>query len=1286
MRLFYLRAFLLLSCPALFAQKITNMTLVGQCELGGFGSGACIESAGANDVWGYEAGGIEYALMGVREGTVIYDVTTDPANPTQVAFISGPTSIWRDIKTYSNYAYIVHDDVTSGTPVGLQIVDLSGLPTSASVVATYNTTFNRAHNIFIDATDATLYVCLDHGTASGFNSRGIHILSLASPTSPVEIGVYNNRAVHDVYVRNNIAYAAALSQGLWFINVTDKTSPTDITSVAYPGALTHNVWLTDDGNYALTTDENLGGHLRIWDISDLTGITQVSEYETRPGDQLVIHNVFVKGNYAYISYYTEGVIILDISDPTQPCEIGYYDTDLFVVPMPHTLSQVERGVWGVYPFTTSGKIFASDIQQGLFVFEFVPPVRPPIDIILVLDISGSMESVAVPGGDRKIDVLKDAVEIFLNTWLAFAVPDDRMGIVYFESGVTKFPTGPPPVLKKFCTNFQEFVDQVRGISTGNFTAMGGGLLTAFRGFDPASSNRKAVILFTDGMQNFSPMVVESEIEAVFFDLGNTLAFRPTPTSDFVWFPDAMATVADLKARGVRVGIITNTPAGWTRSDLEAILDDPSFLDEFEVILLSSEAPCSKPCLGIYEHALSLLPNPPPKFHVAFVTEEIDHITNASGTGAQGAGWRGILKSTTPSPDAEFNITNLSEIPGIVDAVATPTRHEILTVPTGPGVYGESGVPGEPAKTIADFDVDLHSIGVGVTPSYEDLLADIAAETEDGLFDATNEPDDALREFFEVDLVNALRGTTVELIRHNLGSLSREKPSAVETFTLNKSVRQATFVVSWRKARYRSAVEVTLISPSGVEVNLSGKLRQGDFYSIVSIPFPLRQDTTLIQPQGTWTIRLKGNFKQADFIPYHASVLVDERELKYDFSPRQFAFATEAVIPLSVAVKEGLTPVKNLEKVEVTITRPSISLAATLAKNHVDRSELAKTNFGIHEDHFPRLVEKKIYKLKQDGVLKDSTLTDRLGLFDDGQHQHGDAVAGDGIYSALYVKTMVPGQYELKFQLAGQAPKIGQFSRTEQFSLLVRVQKADIAKTVVTASLQQIQPDGSQMYLISVTPRDVLDNLLGPGYPDKIKITSSAGKLGTLEDDLEGSYTRTLTLQRSDPDPTITITVLGEVVRQAKLSDLIGAKRRFFVSAHLGVVRPHGDLDREFNPGISFIADFGIRLTRSLSLEALLGYHRLKGDVGFDDNPYLTVSGNLKRYFSLTSVRPFVNGGLGIYIPDEGDSEFGSNVGSGVSFHFTPNISFDLSYNLHLIFRESDTAQFSTLHSGIRLGF
>ena len=964
------------------AQKVVNMTKLGQCEVGLPGSGACLESAATgmlneravNDVWGFETGGVEYALVGTFEGTAIYDVSSDPANPTQVQFVGGPKSGWRDIKASGDFAFVVHDLVEFGeTPVGLQILDLSGLPGSVGL-ATYAVNFDRGHNLFVADAGATLYVTNDSDDTSGINAQGFRILDITNPTAPVEVGAYLSRKVHDVYVRNDVVYAACELDGFFFIDVTNKAAPFEIDSVTYPNQFTHNVALTDSGNYAFTTDENLGGHIRIWDVSNLSSVTQVAEYEARPDDQIMVHNVFIRGDHAFISYYTEGVVVLDITDPTQPCEIGYYDTDPIPILPGHTDADVGRGVWGVYPFTTSGQIYASDIQRGLFVLDFIPPVRPPVDVILALDISGSMNEPANTFGQTRIEVLSDAVEVFLNIWLANTVPQDRMGIVTFGSSVTSIPSGGPTVLEPFCANFQDLVSEVRGLTAGGWTAMGGGLLTAFNGFDSSSTARQEAILFTDGMQNFSPMVME----------------------------------------------------------------------------------------------------------------------------------------------------------------VLPSGHEIIDQPVSGVVKGDSGVPGESGKKIGDFGVDLHVIAVGVLPSYEVLLSDIAGETTDGLFHSTQSTNDFfLRQFFETDLVDALKGTTLQRIGHRTGELVQGTP-VEETFSINRSIRQATFIVSWVGVRDPDALRVELISPSGFPIGLAGLERRGDIFSIVSIPFPYRLRNEVIRPEGDWIVRLSD--PTDDRISYRVSVLVDENVLKVDFGPDEFLFAAGDPIPVSATVREGSAPATGSTRITVRVTRPQRSIASVFAGHPADIAALETETFGLDPDRFPSLASKRLFELRRDGLLTTDVTSKELVLHDDGQPEHGDAKEGDGIFSALFDDTGTPGRYDLAYTVKGDGPKTGPYERNAEITVRIAVLEIDPKKSDASAELVRTDPDGGRGFVARVVPRDALGNLLGPGYADRIVFDADGAAIGSSSDRLDGSYEAELRVPASSERPTWTVHALGTLVHQGELSD------------------------------------------------------------------------------------------------------------------------------------------------------
>jgi len=114
-----------------------------------------------------------------------------------------------------------------------------------------------------------------------------------------------------------------------------------------------------------TTDETMGGHLRAWDVSDAADPFEMGSWSADP--EASIHNVVVQGDSAYCSYYTEGLQVLDISNPFTPAKVASYDT------YPGAPGGF-NGCWGVYPFARNHSIYLSDIQGGLFVVGLRPEV------------------------------------------------------------------------------------------------------------------------------------------------------------------------------------------------------------------------------------------------------------------------------------------------------------------------------------------------------------------------------------------------------------------------------------------------------------------------------------------------------------------------------------------------------------------------------------------------------------------------------------------------------------------------------------------------------------------------------------------------------------------------------------------------------------------------------------------------------------------------------------------------------------------------------------------------
>lgn len=299
------------------------------------------------DVWGYvdPSNGKEYAIMGDASGAgvTIVDVS-DPVNPSIVANVSSVPGF--DVKVWDHYVY----SVTGGSGTGgiLNIAD----PTAPQVAGT----FSSSHNIFIS----------ENGYMFS-ESPGLVISDLnANPLNPAQLwsGGFEG---HD---------ASVVGNRLFDFHGTTATNIYDISTISNPQLLGviqdpsisyhHSGYPTEDGQYLLICDELANqsqADITVWDISDPGNPQKVDEF-TDPN--AIVHNLYIIGDYAYVSYYTAGFRIFDVSDPTDINLVDEYDTS----PLS---GETFGGAFGVYPFASSGHIYINDWDEGLFVFSFSQP-------------------------------------------------------------------------------------------------------------------------------------------------------------------------------------------------------------------------------------------------------------------------------------------------------------------------------------------------------------------------------------------------------------------------------------------------------------------------------------------------------------------------------------------------------------------------------------------------------------------------------------------------------------------------------------------------------------------------------------------------------------------------------------------------------------------------------------------------------------------------------------------------------------------------------------------------
>ena len=352
-----------------------------------------VENTRVNDSWGWKdpETGKEYAIVGLSSHTSFVDMS-DPDNLLLIGVIptASVNSIWRDIKVYNDYAFIVSE----ASNHGMQIFDLTRLRNAENIPIVFSpdahfTDFGRAHNIVINEESGYAYPVGNQDPGRDFTRDGDHegglfdggpiFVNIQNPTSPIMEGGFSDAGYcHDAqaviyngpddeHVGKEIIIGSN-AQHVDIIDVTDKSNPILISSIVYENThYTHQGWLTDDHKYFIVGDEldeaadGINTRSIVLNLNDLDNPELHFDYY---GPTLAIdHNGYVVGNRFYLASYKAGLREIDISqiDAQQMTEVGYFDS------YPQGDGTGFSGAWSIYPFHASRNIIISDIQNGLFV-------------------------------------------------------------------------------------------------------------------------------------------------------------------------------------------------------------------------------------------------------------------------------------------------------------------------------------------------------------------------------------------------------------------------------------------------------------------------------------------------------------------------------------------------------------------------------------------------------------------------------------------------------------------------------------------------------------------------------------------------------------------------------------------------------------------------------------------------------------------------------------------------------------------------------------------------------
>ncbi|MEQ9401217.1 MAG: Ig-like domain-containing protein [Longimicrobiales bacterium] len=162
------------------------------------------------------------------------------------------------------------------------------------------------------------------GTHSAGGGERMFAWDVTDPTNIVltDSVVVDARVVNDVKVNAAGTWAIITREGastrrngIVVLDLADPAHPTvlaELTDSLTAGI--HNVWIDGDVVYAINNGTSA---MNIIDMSDPAAPRNVGRWELRPGEtDKSLHDVWAEDGYAYLSYWDDGLVILDVGAGT----------------------------------------------------------------------------------------------------------------------------------------------------------------------------------------------------------------------------------------------------------------------------------------------------------------------------------------------------------------------------------------------------------------------------------------------------------------------------------------------------------------------------------------------------------------------------------------------------------------------------------------------------------------------------------------------------------------------------------------------------------------------------------------------------------------------------------------------------------------------------------------------------------------------------------------------------------------------------------------------------------
>jgi hypothetical protein len=443
--------------------------------------------------------------------------------------------------------------------------------------------------------------------------------------------------------------------------------------------------------------------------------------------------------------------------------------------------------------------------------------------------------------------------------------------------------------------------------------------------------------------------------------------------------------------------------------------------------------------------------------------------------------------------------------------------------------------GQAIDLLAANAIRTHAIGFGQPGEVpNDILGQLAAQTQGGYYDVTTasgfdplawDPATALQAVYKSILVDALQLDAAA----DPAGLIRSGELKTHEFFISDLDRKLAVFVSWAGSPAQRPTLV-LRAADGSEIPFRQTLpglsfRDGETFTLVKIDSAFLKQSGRVSAQP-WSMELalgaEPDVKTP--VPYQWSVVTDSAlSLKAGVDTK--APRTGEALTLTARLTENGAPHALPATVWARWARPLQAVGNWLAASAVSAEELGGVPETRGGELLSPLLRKIIYLTEfRKQPFAGQAVIDAVRLYDDGTH--GDAAAGDGVYTGRFEGTTVAGTYAFDVQASGRTAGGIPFERS------VHIEKHIAVKTDrISAAVDRLPAEGKDFDLFEITlrPADIYGNLLGPGRQHLILWEATAGEFpAPAVDHLNGTYSRRLKLAPGLPPGSVDLAfVIGD---------------------------------------------------------------------------------------------------------------------------------------------------------------